>query len=556
MSWCDVWNRARAAAESEFDYLAGSHGLPRTLEFSDMDGVVQTILYVVVGLIVGLAAGYVFFYRRERAEAEAKLAAAELKTKEAEQQANTLVRAAEIDAKDIVFKAKSAAEKEADQRRADLLSQEKKLGQKEDQVDKRNDQITQREKEIDRREQNLVHKETEVTNQEKRIERVVKETEAKLEEVASLSAEEAKRRLMEQLESEARKQAASVIARIEKEAEGEAKERARKVVSLAIQRFAGEFVAESTVSVVDLPSDDMKGRIIGREGRNIRTLENACGIDLIIDDTPEAVVISGFNPVRREVAKMALERLIGDGRIHPARIEELVEKCKKEVEQIAKQAGEQAAFDLGLHGLHQELLRLLGRLRFRYTGAYNQLQHSIEVGTLAGLMAGELGLNVKQARRAGLLHDIGKAADHEMEGSHAQVGAELCKRYGEAPVVVRAVRTHEGEEAMDSVLGVLVDAANRLSNARPGARREQMETYVQRLEQLEAISKSYPGVEQAFAIQCGREVRVVVAQEKVSDDEAVVLCRDITKKIESDLTYAGTVTVTVVRESRAVEIAR
>ena len=335
--------------------------------------VVQTIVYVVVGLVVGLGAGYLFFYRRERGEAEAKMAAAELKTKEAEQQANTLVRAAEIDAKDIVFKAKSAAEKEADQRRSELLSQERKLGQKEDQVDKRGEQITQREKEIDRREQNLVHKENEVTNQEKRIERVVKETEAKLEEVASLSAEEAKRRLMEQLEAEARKQAATVIARIEKEAEGEAKERARKVVSLAIQRFAGEFVAESTVSVVDLPSDDMKGRIIGREGRNIRTLENACGIDLIIDDTPEAVVISGFNPVRREVAKMALERLIGDGRIHPARIEELVEKCKKEVEQIAKQAGEQAAFDLGLHGLHQELIRLLGRLRFRFTGAYNQL---------------------------------------------------------------------------------------------------------------------------------------------------------------------------------------
>jgi ribonuclease Y len=521
-----------------------------------MDGVVQTIVYVLAGLVVGLGAGYIFFYRREREEAGAKLQAAELKMKEAEQQSQTLVRAAEIDAKDIVFKAKSAAEKEADQRRAELLSQERKLGQKEDQVDKRGEQVTQREREIDRREQNLVHKEQEVQNQEKRVERVVKETEAKLEEVASLSAEEAKRRLMEQLEAEARKQAAGVIARIEKEAEGEAKERARKVVSLAIQRYAGEFVAESTVSVVDLPSDDMKGRIIGREGRNIRTLENACGIDLIIDDTPEAVVISGFNPVRREVAKMALERLIGDGRIHPARIEELVEKCKKEVEQIAKQAGEQAAFDLGLHGLHQELLRLLGRLRFRYTGAYNQLQHSIEVGTLAGLMAGELGLNVKQARRAGLLHDIGKAADHEMEGSHAQVGAELCKRYGEAPVVVRAVRTHEGEEPIDSVLGVLVDAANRLSNARPGARREQMETYVQRLEQLEAISKSYPGVEQAFAIQCGREVRVVVAQEKVSDDEAVVLCRDITKRIESDLTYAGTVTVTVVRESRAVEIAR
>ncbi len=521
-----------------------------------MDGLVQTILYLAGGLAIGLGAGYIFFYRREHEQATAKLQDAELKLKDAEQQAATLVRAADIDAKDIVFKAKSAAEKEADQRRAELLSQERKLGQKEDQLDKRGEQVTQREKEFEKREQNLTHKEQEVTNQELRVQRVVKETESKLEEVAQLSAEEAKRRLIEQLEVEARKQAAGQIARIEKEAEHEAKDRARKIVSLAIQRYASEYVAETTVSVVDLPSDDMKGRIIGREGRNIRTLENACGIDLIIDDTPEAVVISGFNPVRREIAKMTLEKLITDGRIHPARIEEVAEKCKKEIEVIARQAGEQAAFDLGLHGVHQELIKLLGRLRYRTTGAYNQLQHSIEVGTLAGLMAGELGLNVKQARRAGLLHDIGKAADHEMEGSHSQVGAELCKRYGEHVSVVRAVRTHEGEEPIDSILGVLVDAANKLSNARPGARREQMETYVQRLNDLENIGKSYPGVEQAFAIQCGREVRIIVAQDKVSDDEAVVLCRDITKRIESDLTYAGTVTVTVVRESRAVEIAR
>lgn len=521
-----------------------------------MESMFSLVVTLLAGLAAGLGAGYLVFYKREKEEAEQKLRAADSKLKDAEAQAQSVLRAAEIDAKDMVFKAKSSAEKEADQRRAELLNQERKLGQKEDQLDRRQDNIANREKEMERREANLGQKEQDLANQEKRVERIVKETEQKLEEVASMSAEDAKRRLMEQLEATARKEAAAEIAKIEKQAEGEARDKARKIVGLAIQRYAGEYVAESTVSVVDLPSDDMKGRIIGREGRNIRTLENACGIDLIIDDTPEAVIVSGFNPMRREVAKMALERLVTDGRIHPARIEELVEKSKKDVEQLAKQAGEQAAFDLGLHGLHQELIRLLGRLRFRSSGAYNQLQHSIEVGTLAGLIAGELGLNVKQARRAGLLHDIGKAADHEMEGSHAMVGAELCKRYGEHQSIVRAVRTHEGDEPIDSMLGVLVDAANKLSNSRPGARREQMETYIQRLQKLEDIGREFPGVEQSYAIQCGREVRVIVAQDKISDDEAVVLCRDITRRIESDLTYAGSVTVTVVRESRAVEIAR
>jgi len=519
-------------------------------------GTALIFVCALAALVLGFGIGYFFFYRREKTQAEHLKHDAAQKLKEAEQHASTVIRAAEVDAKDIVFKAKSAAEKEADQRRADLVSQEKKLGQKEEQIDRRSEQFTQRERELERREHQLVSKESDVQTQEKRLDRLLKDTEVKLQEVASLSVDEAKRRLMEQLEGDARREAAGQIKKIEEEANTEAKEKARKIVGLAIQRFASEFVSESTVSVVDLPSDDMKGRIIGREGRNIRTLENACGIDLIIDDTPEAVVISGFNPIRREVAKMSLERLIGDGRIHPARIEEVVEKCKKEIEQITRQAGEQAAFDLGLHGVHQELLKLLGKLKYRTSGAHNQLQHSIEVGTLAGLMAGELGLNVKQARRAGLLHDIGKAADHELEGSHAQAGAELCKRYGEHASVVRAVRTHEGEEPIDTTLGVLIDAANRLSNARPGARREQMETYIQRLQNLEAISRSFSGVEQSYALQCGREIRVIVSQNRVSDDEAIVLCRDIAKKIESDSTFAGMVTVTVVRESRAVEIAR
>ena len=517
------------------------------------------VITIVVGLggaALGAVLFYVLFYKKEQEKGEALKRDAEQKLKDAEAQATAVLRAAEIDAKDMVFKAKSAAEKEADQRRAELLGQEKRLGQKEEQIDKRLDSVGQREKELDKREHNVTGKEADLLNQEKRLEKLEQEAQLRLQEVASLSVEEAKRRLMEQLEADARKAAAAEVRKIEEQAQAEAHEKARKVVALAIQRFASEFVAESTVSVVDLPSDDMKGRIIGREGRNIRTLENACGIDLIIDDTPEAVVISGFNPVRREIAKMALERLITDGRIHPARIEEIVEKCRKEIETTTKQAGEQAAFDLGLHGIHPELMRLIGKMKYRTSGAHNQLQHSIEVGTLAGLIAGELGLNVKQARRAGLLHDVGKAADHEMEGSHAAVGAELCKRYGESPAIVRAVRTHEGEEAVDSILGVLIDAANRLSNARPGARREQMETYVQRIAALEQVAKGFAGVEQSFAIQCGREVRVIVAQDKISDDEALLLCRDITKKIESDLTYTGTVTVTVVRESRSVEIAR
>lgn len=521
-----------------------------------MESVVIALVCASVALAVGLGIGYFVFSKKDQENHEALKREAEQKAKDAELQAQNILRGAEIDAKDMVFKAKAAAEKEADQRRAEILSQEKKLGQKEDQLDKRLEQLTSREKEIDKRETQVHSRLQEIDEHEKQIDQLRVKTQNKLEEIAALSVEEAKRQLMAQLEGEARKIAADQVKTILQEAEQEAKEKARKVIGLAIQRHASEFVAESTVSVVDLPSDDMKGRIIGREGRNIRTLEHACGIDLIIDDTPEAVIISGFNPIRRHVAKMALERLITDGRIHPARIEEVVEKCKREVEQTTKQAGEQAAFDLGLHGIHPELIRLLGRLKFRTSDAYNQLQHSIEVGILAGLMAGELGLNVKKARRAGLLHDIGKAVDHEMEGSHAQVGAELCRRYGEQNDVIHSIRCHEGEEPIDSILAILVDAANRLSNARPGAKREQMETYVKRLYDLEEICRGFPGVDQAFAIQCGREVRIMAAPDKISDSEAIMLCRDVTQKIESDATYAGSVRVTIVRESRAVEIAR
>jgi len=514
------------------------------------------LIIILLGVGTGVLVGYFLFFKKDQTDFESLKKEIEIKQQEAEQKAHALLRAADIDAKDMLLKAKTQAEKEADERRGNLISQEKKLGIKEEQLDKRIEQTIARERDYEQREKVLQQKEQDILKQEKRLEKLGQETESKLQEIAAMSAEEAKRRLMEQLEGEARRQAAVQIKKIEQEADAEAQEKSRKIIAQAIQRYAGEFVSESTVSVVDLPSDDMKGRIIGREGRNIRALENACGIDLIIDDTPEAVVISAFNPIRREIAKMTLERLISDGRIHPARIEEVVEKCKREIDNLAKQAGEQAAFDLGLHGIHQDIIKLLGKLKYRHAGTHNQLQHAIEVGIIAGLIAGEIGYPVKQARRAGLLHDIGKAVEHDIEGSHAHVGAEICKRYGEHASIIKAIRTHEGEEPQDTILSIIVDAANKLSNFRPGARKEQMETYIKRLYQLEEIGKSFHGVEQAFAIQSGREIRLIVAQDKLSDDETVVLCRDITKRIETEMTYAATVKVTVVRESRAVEIAR
>ncbi|HXC92678.1 MAG TPA: ribonuclease Y, partial [Geobacteraceae bacterium] len=349
---------------------------------------------------------------------------------------------------------------------------------------------------------------------------------------------------------------AKKIKLIEEEAKETADKKSKEIISLAIQRYAGEYVAERTVSVVPLPSDEMKGRIIGREGRNIRALEAATGIDLIIDDTPEAVILSGFNPVRREVARIALEKLITDGRIHPGRIEDVVHKAEEEVEQAIKDAGEQAAFDLGVHGIHPEILRLIGRLRYRTSYSQNVYQHSLEVAFLCGIMAAELGINVKQAKRAGLLHDLGKAVDHEVEGSHAVIGAELARKYGESPKIVHAIMAHHEDEKPNSVLAVLVQAADALSGARPGARREMMETYVKRLEDLEKISTSFAGVTNAFAIQAGREIRVMVSSEEVTDETAVILAKDIAKKIEADMTYPGQIKVNVIRETRAIEYAR
>jgi ribonuclease Y len=378
----------------------------------------------------------------------------------------------------------------------------------------------------------------------------------KLEKIAGISSEEAKNYLMQDMESEARRDVAVMIRKIEEEAKRTADNKSREIIAYAIQRYAGDFVGENTVSVVTLPGDEMKGRIIGREGRNIRAIEAATGIDLIVDDTPEAVVLSGFDPIRREVAKISLERLITDGRIHPGRIEDIVKKVRTEVDTIIRETGERTSFDVGVHDIHPEIINLLGSLKFRRSFSQNVLQHSVEVAHLTGMMAAELKMNVKEAKRAGLLHDIGKAIDYEVEGTHAAIGADYARRFGESTKIVQAIATHHDDGRTNTLLGVLVQAADTLSAARPGARREMIETYVKRLEELEAIANSFNGVDKCYAIQAGREIRIFVENEKISDNDAVMLCRDIIKKIEKDLTYPGQIKVTVIRETRVSDFAR
>jgi ribonuclease Y len=394
-----------------------------------------------------------------------------------------------------------------------------------------------------------------IRQQEQEYQTLISEQKEQLERISTLTAEQAKELLLRAMENEARYEGAKLIKRIENEAKEEADKKAKKILGTAIQRYAADYVAERTVSVVQLPSDEMKGRIIGREGRNIRALEAATGIDLIIDDTPEAVILSGFNPVRREVARLALTRLIADGRIHPARIEDVVKKVTQEIDAAIKEAGEQAAFDLGVHGIHNELIRTIGRLKYRTSYSQNVLQHSVEVGFLAGTMASELGLKEKLARRMGLLHDIGKAIDHEVEGPHAVIGSKLAKKYGEAVNVVNAIAAHHEDIPPVTVYDILVQAADGLSGARPGARKELLENYVKRLEDLESIATSFRGVDGAYAIQAGRELRVIVESGKVSDEEAILMSRDIVKKIEEALTFPGQIKITVIRETRAVEYA-
>ena len=475
---------------------------------------------------------------------------------ESKKEAETIKKEAILQAKDNVLQMKLEFERESKEGRKEFQNLEKRILQKEENLDRKVEGLDRKEAAIAKREKQLAQQERDLLGRERDLETLVKEGRTRLEDISGMSSLEAKEELVRSVENEARHDAAVLVKKIETEARELGDRKAKDIISLAIQRYSGDYVAEKTVSVVTLPNEEMKGRIIGREGRNIRAIEASTGVDLIIDDTPEAVILSGFNPVRREVARVALERLISDGRIHPARIEEIVEKVTAEVDTSIREAGEQAAFDVGVHGINPELIRLIGKLKFRTSYAQNVLQHSREVSFLCGIMAAELGLNEKQARRAGLLHDIGKAVDHEMEGPHAAIGADLARRYGESHAIVHAIAAHHEDVPAEDVIATLVQAADALSGARPGARKELLETYVRRLEDLERIAASFTGITKAYAIQAGRELRISVESNVVGDADVVLLSRDIAKKIESELTYPGQIKVTVIRETRAVEFAK
>jgi ribonuclease Y len=475
---------------------------------------------------------------------------------EARGEGDAIRKEAELRAKEILLQAKSEADKESKERRRELQQLERRLTQKEETLDKRTEQSEKRESDCGKREQALNRLEHELKEREQQCNAAVEEARHRLEAVAEMTRDEAKRSLIDDMVEAARHEAAKKIRMIEEEARADADRKAKKIISIAVERLAGEFVAERTVSTVHLPSDDMKGRIIGREGRNIRAIEAATGVDLIVDDTPESVVVSCHNPIRREIARIALERLIADGRIHPARVEEVVRKAEQEVEESVREAGQKAVFEVGIHGVHPEIVKLVGMLKYRYSYAQNVLMHSIECAFLAGAMAAELGLNEKQARRAGLLHDIGKALTHEVEGSHAIIGADVARRYGESAKIVNAIAAHHEEVKAETILAPLVDAADALSGARPGARREMLESYVKRLEELERISNSFRGVEKSFAIQAGRELRIIVEPKQIRDEKIAGLASEIARRIESEMQYPGQIKVTVIRETRASDVAR
>lgn len=516
------------------------------------------IYYILIGILFfGVGFAFAAWIKKRMLTQKIKDAESEA-TKildEAKRHADTLHKEADLEIKDKLFNMKSDFDSETKETRAELNKREKRLIQKEEHIDNKTNQIENREQSVKRSEKEIALRLERIEEDEKKYNGLIEDQKRQLEKISGLTADQAKELLIRAMENEARYEGAKLIKRIENETKEEADKRAKKIMATAIQRYAGDYVAERTVSVVQLPSDEMKGRIIGREGRNIRALEAATGIDLIIDDTPEAVILSGFNPVRREVARIALTRLISDGRIHPARIEDVVKKVGQEIDQAIKEAGEQAAFDLGVHGINGELIRYLGRLKFRTSYAQNVLQHSVEVGFLCGIMAAELGLNQKLARRMGLLHDIGKAIDHEVEGPHAIIGSKLAKKFNESPKVVHAVAAHHEDVPTNSVYSLLVQAADGLSGARPGARKEMLENYIKRLEDLEGIANAFKGVSNTYAIQAGRELRVIVESGQISDEDSTLLCRDIAKKIEDSLTFPGQIKVTVIRETRAVEYA-
>ena len=508
-----------------------------------------TVIVAVVCLAVGALCG--FLLRKKIAEAAIKSAEDEAKRilDEAQKAAETKKKETLIEAKEEILRNKNEAEREIKDRRIEVARLEKRAQQKEEALDKKIESC-------ERKEESFNQKFKEYESKIAQVEEVKQQQIDKLEEISGFTAETAKEYLLSQIESEVRHEAAMKVAEIEQQCKEEADEKARNIVALAIQRCASDQVAETTVSTVDLPNDEMKGRIIGREGRNIRAIETLTGVDLIIDDTPEAITISCFDPVRREIARLALERLIADGRIHPAHIEETVEKCRKEVDTIIKQSGEQATFETGIHGLNPELVKLLGRLRYRTSYGQNVLIHSIEVSHIAGMMAEELGVDPMLAKRAGLLHDIGKAMTHDVEGSHVQIGVDICKKYHESKDVIHAIEAHHGDVEPQTVVAMLVQAADAVSAARPGARRENLESYIKRLQKLEEIAKDFDGVDKCYAIQAGREIRIMVKPEEVNEDQMVFLARDIVKRIESELEYPGQIKVNLIRESRRVEYAK
>ena len=513
----------------------------------------QIVIAVVITLIVTAVLTYFITTAYHKNVANAKIGNAEDRAREiideAVKTAETKKREAMLEAKEESIRVKNDLDKEVKERRAEIQRSERRVVQKEENLDKKLESI-------ERREAGFAAKEEEINKQKAQIAKLNEERLQELERISGLTSEQAKEYLLKTVEEDVKLDTAKLIKEMENKAKEEADKKAKDYVVTAIQKCAADHVAETTISVVQLPNDEMKGRIIGREGRNIRTLETMTGVDLIIDDTPEAVILSGFDPIRREVARIALEKLIVDGRIHPARIEEMVEKAQKEVETMIREEGEAATLEVGVHGIHPELVRLLGKMKFRTSYGQNALKHSIEVAQLSGLLAAEIGVDVRTAKRAGLLHDIGKSVDHDMEGSHIQIGVDLCRKYKESPIIINAVEAHHGDVEPESLIACIVQAADTISAARPGARRETLDTYTNRLKQLEDISNGFKGVEKSFAIQAGREIRIMVVPEQISDADMVLLARDIAKQIESELEYPGQIKVNVIRESRVTDFAK
>ncbi len=519
------------------------------------DALVFTLVAAAVGIVTGLAVS-LFFRSTLRAQKAAIEKDRDRLLEEAKREVEAIKKEAALSAKDIAYQAKSEAERDIKERTRELNQLDKRLRQKEETLEKKVDQIEKREHDLNRKEREFNSRERSLVEKENHYNQIIKEQTQALERISGISSDEAKRELFRRIEAETRFEAAKLAKSIEDEARENAEKKAKEVISLAIQRYSSDYVADATVSGVTLPNDEMKGRIIGREGRNIRAFEAATGVDLVVDDTPEAVTLSAHDPVRREIARIALERLVADGRIHPTRIEEIVEKVKKEVDATIREEGEKAVFDLGISGLHPELVRLIGRLKYRSSYGQNMIQHSKEVAYLSGMMAGELGVDIKLAKRSGLLHDIGKAVDHEIEGSHQEIGATLAKKYGENDRVINAILAHHGEIDPSCVESALVAAGDALSAARPGVRQESIENYLKRLQKLEELAMSYDGVDKCYAIQAGREIRIIVKPDNVNDEMSSMVARELARKIESEMTYPGQIKVTVIRESRYVDYAK